>query len=72
MHAAVRQLPPQPPSITLEYLNYNKGPIYLAIVATLVSIALLTFLLRVYTRTKLLHFFGIDDWLMLVAVVSWA
>ncbi|KAF2786170.1 hypothetical protein K505DRAFT_260469, partial [Melanomma pulvis-pyrius CBS 109.77] len=69
MHAAVRQLPPQLPSITPEYLNYNKGPIYLAIVATLVSIALLTFLLRVYTRIKLLHFFGIDDWVMLVAVL---
>jgi hypothetical protein len=30
----------------------------------------LIFLLRVYTRTRLLRFFGIDDCLMLGAVVS--
>jgi hypothetical protein len=49
---------------------YNKGPSFLAIAATLVSIALLIFLLRVYTRTRLLHFFGIDDCFMLISVVS--
>ena len=71
MHVVARQqLPPPPSSITPEYLNLNRGPFFLAIVATLVSIALLIFLLRVYTRIKLLRFFGIDDWLMLVAVVS--
>ena len=70
-HAAVRQLTaPLAPSITPEYLSYNEGSLYLAIIATLVSIALSTFLLRVYTRIKLLHFFGIDDWLCSVAVVS--
>lgn len=70
MPAAVRWLPPTPPSTNLEDLTYNKGPFFLVIVATLVSIALLIFLLRVYTRIRLLRFFGIDDWLMLVAVVS--
>ncbi|KAF2710766.1 hypothetical protein K504DRAFT_335315, partial [Pleomassaria siparia CBS 279.74] len=60
--------PPPYLSITPEYLSYNKGSLYLAIVATLVSIALSIFLLRAYTRIKLLHFFGIDDILMLVAV----
>lgn len=70
-HAAVEQLTAPPvPSITAEYLSYNKGPLYLVIVATLGSIALSTFLLRVHTRIKLLHFFGIDDCLCLVAVVS--
>jgi len=54
---------------TLEKTS-NKGPFFLAIVATLVSIALLIFLLRVYTRTRLLRFFGIDDCLMLISVVS--
>ncbi|KAF2640820.1 hypothetical protein P280DRAFT_399457, partial [Massarina eburnea CBS 473.64] len=49
--------------------TYNKGPSYLATVATLVSIALLTFLLRVYTRIKLLRIFAIDDGLMLVAAL---
>jgi hypothetical protein len=71
MWAAVAgQLPPRPLSITGEYLEFNQAPEIIAIVATLVSIALLTFLLRVYTRTRLLRFFGIDDWLMLIAVVS--
>ncbi|KAF1961076.1 hypothetical protein CC80DRAFT_387907, partial [Byssothecium circinans] len=48
---------------------YNKEPIFLATVATLVSIALLSFLLRVYTRIKFLRIFAIDDRLMLVAAI---
>jgi len=69
MHVDVRWLPAHPPMTTLEKTS-NKGPFFLAIVATLVSIALLIFLLRVYTRTRLLRFFGIDDCLMLISVVS--
>ena len=42
----------------------------LAIVATLASVALLSFSLRVYTRGRLLRSLGIDDWLLLVATVS--
>lgn len=71
MSAAVaRQLPPPPLLITGEYLEYNKGPEVAVTVATLVSIVLLTFLLRVYTSTRLLRYFGIDDWFMFIAVVS--
>jgi hypothetical protein len=42
----------------------------LAIVATLASVALLSFSLRVYTRGRLLRSLGTDDWLLSVATVS--
>ena len=42
----------------------------LAIVATLASVALLSFSLRVYTRGRLLRSLGTDDWLLAVATVS--
>ena len=54
---------------TTQASTYNKEASYLVIAATLVSFALLIFLLRAYTRIKLLRFFAIDDWLMLGAVV---
>jgi hypothetical protein len=65
-HAAVGQLTAPPaPSITPEYLSYNKGPRHVVIVATPVSIALSIFLLGVYTRIKLLHFLVIDEFSVL-------
>jgi len=42
----------------------------LAIVATLASVALLSFSLRVYTRGRLLRSLGTDDWLLSIAAVS--
>ncbi|KAF3053668.1 hypothetical protein E8E11_010788 [Didymella keratinophila] len=41
----------------------------LAIVATLASVALLSFSLRVYTRGRLLRSLGTDDWLLSVATL---
>ncbi|KAF1926852.1 uncharacterized protein M421DRAFT_208234 [Didymella exigua CBS 183.55] len=41
----------------------------LAIVATLASVALLSFSLRAYTRGRLLRSLGTDDWLLLVATL---
>ena len=64
-----RQLPAHLHTTIPEEMYYRE-PFSLATVATLVSIALSIFLLRVYTRTRLLRFFGIDDCLMLVSVVS--
>jgi hypothetical protein len=69
MHMVVHHSVPSPNLITTEYLEYNKSPLYLAVISTLVSVALLTFLLRVYSRLKILRFFGIDDWLMLMGAV---
>jgi lipoprotein signal peptidase len=69
MHVGARQaLHTQAASIQAS--TYNKEPTYLAIAATLVSFALLIFLLRVYTRIRLLRFFAIDDWFILGAAVG--
>jgi hypothetical protein len=69
MRVDVRWLPAYTHA-TIPERTYNKDHSFLVTVATLVSIVLLIFLLRVYTRTRLLRFFGIDDCLMLGAVVS--
>ncbi|KAH7125561.1 hypothetical protein B0J11DRAFT_434125 [Dendryphion nanum] len=69
MHAAAGQQIPHPIGNHGEYTEYNKAPPSLAIVVTLVIIALSIFLVRVYTRTRLLQFFGIDDWLMSIAIL---
>ncbi|KAF2280550.1 uncharacterized protein EI97DRAFT_368699, partial [Westerdykella ornata] len=68
MHAAARQVIARPqPSITGEFLGFIKGPTFLAIAGTLVSIALLTFLLRIFARVKGRKGWSIDDGLMSVA-----
>lgn len=56
-------------SITRDYEVQDKEPLFIAIVATLVSVALLTFLLRVYTRGVVIRDLGVDDWLTLVPAV---
>lgn len=68
MHAGVGQAV-HTRSVSTPVSTYNREPSYLATAATLVSFALLIFLLRVYTRIRLLRFFAIDDWLVLGAVV---
>ncbi|KAF2443447.1 hypothetical protein P171DRAFT_495209 [Karstenula rhodostoma CBS 690.94] len=69
MHVGVRQaLHTQP--VSIQALTYSREHSYLAIAATLVSFALLIFSLRVYTRTRLLRFFAIDDWLILGAAMG--
>ncbi|KAL6702880.1 hypothetical protein ACN47E_000842 [Coniothyrium glycines] len=64
MVADVQELPRLPSS-----REHLKDSIYLATVATLVSIALLTSLLRVFTRGKVLRSFGIDDVLAFFALL---
>lgn len=56
-------------STTQDYEAQDKGPLFIAIVATLVSVALLTFLLRAYARGVVLRDLGVDDWLILIPVV---
>jgi len=55
---------------SLPSLVYDRGPLYLAIVVTLVLFALLIYSLRLFTRAKLLRSFGTDDGFMLLAAVS--
>ncbi|CAA9963706.1 hypothetical protein PTMSG1_07066 [Pyrenophora teres f. maculata] len=50
-------------------LVYDRGPLYLAIVVTLVLFALLIYSLRLFTRAKLLRSFGADDGFMLLAAI---
>jgi hypothetical protein len=58
------------PPLTPEYLAFNIAPKLLSVSGTLTAFAVTIFLLRAYVRTVMLRVFGIDDALMLVAVVS--
>ncbi|KAH7348204.1 hypothetical protein BKA66DRAFT_306280 [Pyrenochaeta sp. MPI-SDFR-AT-0127] len=49
---------------------HDKSILCLVVAVMLVSIALLIFSLRVYTCGRLLRFFGIDDWIAMVAALS--
>jgi len=64
-----RQSPQAPPITFSQSLTYSKAHSCLAIAVTLVSIALLIFLLRVYARIKLHRFFAISDGIMVLSIV---
>ncbi|KAL5385047.1 hypothetical protein PMIN06_012856 [Paraphaeosphaeria minitans] len=59
---------PSGPPPSPEYLAEDYGPTLLAIDCTLFGIATLTMILRMYVRVFMLKMFGIDDWLMLIAM----
>jgi hypothetical protein len=63
-------LPPifRPP--TPEELAFNNAPHILGITGSFFALATITVLLRCYVRTIMLKIFGIDDWVMLLALVS--
>jgi hypothetical protein len=61
-----------PSETPLPWLGQDKGSLHLAIVVTLVLTALLIYSLRAVTRRKLLRSLGIDDGLMVLAVVCLA
>jgi hypothetical protein len=63
---------PNIPALTPEYLDFNISPHLLSVSGGLTALALLVFLLRAYVRTVMLRVFGVDDALMLVAIVSGA
>lgn len=65
-----RQAPLGPPPITPEDLAFNNAPQILAITGTFFAIAALVVLLRCYVRVAMLKVFGIDDYIMVVAMVS--
>jgi hypothetical protein len=69
MHVDATNLSLRQFSTTQDYEAQDKGPIFTAIVVTLVSVALLTYLLRVYTRGKVLRDLGVDDGLITISAV---
>lgn len=50
--------------------NKSDGYMLIIVVSTTFVPALLAVLLRVYTRAKVVHSLGWDDWIMLLAIVS--
>ena len=57
-------------SLPVSYLEYSNANGILAIVGTVTALALATVLLRIYVRAVALKVFGVDDWLMVVTMVS--
>lgn len=53
-------------------LTSNRGPCILAVSWTECVVAILFVSARMYTRIFLIHNVGIDDWMMLLALVSLA
>lgn len=53
-----------------EAIAYTNGPVLLAQTGSLYAVALLTVLLRSYSRWFIVRSFGKDDWTMIAAVVS--
>ena len=64
-----RQLP-MPPPLTPEELAFDNSPEILAITGSFFAAAALVVLLRCYVRITMLKVFGIDDWIMLMAMVG--
>lgn len=58
------------PRLTPEDMNYNNAPQILAITGSFFTAAALVVILRCYVRIKMLKVFGVDDYVMLVAMVS--
>ena len=50
--------------------NNNRGPLLRAVAITLVILAFTSFCLRAYVRTQMVKAFGLDDWLMLLATIT--
>ena len=61
MNATV-QSPPVP--------DENRGPGFLACVATTTAAALVTVILRFHVRANIVHAVGWDDWIILLAMVT--
>jgi hypothetical protein len=69
MHVDATNLSLRQFSTTQNYEAQDKGPISIAIVVTLASVALLIYLLRVYIRGKVLRDLGVDDGFMTISAV---
>lgn len=55
--------------VTAENLNQDKGPKILAVLWTLTALATLTVAARIFIRLRMLKAFGIDDYLIIVAII---
>lgn len=64
-----RQAPPGLPPLTPEYIAYTNAPQIMAITSSFFAIALVVVLLRCYVRITMLKVFGIDDWIMVFAMI---
>jgi hypothetical protein len=61
--------PGAPPMPTPEEIAFTNAPAILAITGSFFAAAAFIFLLRVYVRVGMLKVFGIDDYVMTVAMV---
>jgi hypothetical protein len=61
---------PMPPPPTPEVIAFDNSPAILAITGSFFAAAALVVLLRCYVRVSMLKVFGIDDWVMMFAMVS--
>ena len=57
-------------TLPLAELTSNRGPSILAVSWTECAVAILFVSARMYTRISLIHNVGMDDWMMLLALVS--
>jgi len=58
------------PPLTPEYIAYTNAPQIMAIASSFFAIALFVVMLRCYVRITMLKVFGIDDWIMVFAMVG--
>jgi hypothetical protein len=56
--------------LSLDVIAYTNGPVLLAQTGSFFAVALLTVLVRSYSRRFIVNSFGKDDWAMLFAMVS--
>ncbi|KAF2186463.1 hypothetical protein K469DRAFT_630246 [Zopfia rhizophila CBS 207.26] len=64
-----RQAPMGPPPLTAEQIAYTNADEILSITGSFFAAAAIVVLLRIYVRAFMLKVFGIDDWIMLFAMV---
>ncbi|KAF2675877.1 hypothetical protein K458DRAFT_482124 [Lentithecium fluviatile CBS 122367] len=64
-----RQAPPGMPPLTPEYIAYTNAPEILAITGSFFAAAALIVALRCYVRIAMLKVFGLDDWIMVFAML---
>ncbi|KAF2263578.1 hypothetical protein CC78DRAFT_568907 [Lojkania enalia] len=67
--AMKRQAPIGAPTMTPEYIAYTNAPEILAITGSFFTAAAIIMLLRIYVRLSILKVFGIDDYIMALAMI---
>jgi hypothetical protein len=64
-----RQLPPIMPPLTPEFVAYTNATEILSITGPFFAVATVVVILRCYVRMAMLKVFGIDDYMMVFAMV---